>query len=58
MIALSGKFEASSSAFWIILQLSRISLLILRFLGLKVVTMTGLSMSAFFSDLSGYPLLR
>ena len=42
MIGLSGKIEVNSSVFWMTFQLSLISLLILGFLGLKVVTMTGL----------------
>ena len=47
MIGFSGKIEVSSSVFWIMFQLSRMSMLTFGFLRLKVVTMTSLSVSAF-----------
>ena len=45
IISLSGKIQVSSSVFWIMFQLSLIHWLTFGFLGLKVVTMTGLSES-------------
>ena len=42
MMGLSGKMMFNSSVFWIMFQLSRMSLVTLGFLGLKLVTITGL----------------
>ena len=42
IIGVSGKMVFNSSVFWIMFQLSQISLVTLGFLGLKLVTITGL----------------